>query len=554
MEQNQEEFDQKRFLLAMILSGLVLVVWQAFFAPAPPPPTEAPTEVTQTDTAKQQIEEAPPAEPVKTAPADVKPPEVLPVVTHELKTSDFRVVLSSQGARLVEAEVLQPEQYNAEGDLLAEFPDDSPHFPFGLTFVQNSIALHRNLVWAFVPDESKKVDGSYEVVTYRHTDPAGRFTITKQYTVAPKEPYKIVLEVIVANHQSQARITDSLALDIFGYKDPSKESSFLDVRPDEPEAVCMTTEDVERELFSSVENPLTFDEGTVRWGAIDDRYFLFAAAPGADAKKCVFEVTDELYLRTRLVQPEFSVGAGESYRMKYDLFVGPKDFDVLEERGAGLEAAVDYGFWTFLARPFRWLLVLFYGWVQNWGFAIILLTFLIRLILWPINHKVYVNSERMKELQPKLNELREKYKDDQQRQAEETMKLWKEHNVSPLGCLPMVLQFPILLALYFMILNSVELYQADFVLWYTDLSAHDPYFVLPLLMGVVMFAQQSMMTIETPNPQMATMMKIMPVMFTVFMLFLPSGVVLYYFVSLIIGLLQQFLIKRSYAAKKAAAA
>ena len=189
--------------------------------------------------------------------------------------------------------------------------------------------------------------------------------------------------------------------------------------------------------------------------------------------------------------------------------------------------------------------------IGNWGLAIILLTFLIRLVLWPINQKVYANSERMKELQPKLTEIREKFADDQQRLGEETMKLWREHGVNPLGCLPMVLQFPILIALYFMILYSVELYQADFFLWYTDLSARDPYFVLPILMGVVMFAQQSMMTVETPNPQMATMMKVMPIMFTVLFLFFPAGLVLYWLVNNVLSIAQQWYVMRQVEGKAA---
>jgi YidC/Oxa1 family membrane protein insertase len=175
-----------------------------------------------------------------------------------------------------------------------------------------------------------------------------------------------------------------------------------------------------------------------------------------------------------------------------------------------------------------------------------LLTLLIKILTWPITDKAYSSAERMKKIQPKLQELKEKYANDQQRMTEETMKVFKENNVSPLGCLPMLIQIPILYALFVMIYNSVELYRANFALWYTDLSAPDPYFVLPILMGAVMVVQQRMTTIETPNPQMAMMMKIMPIMFTAFMLFLPAGLVLYYFVNLILGLAQQFWIKRKF--------
>mgnify|MGYP006189049767 CR=1 FL=1 len=550
MEQNQDEFDQKRFLLAMIISGLILVMWNVFFAPETPPPAVDGDQVAST-TGEAPATTGATAKDVPVKLADAPPPAVdLPVLTHELRTEHFRIVTSTAGAQMVEAEIYEPEQYNVEGDLLADFPEDSPHFPYGLSFTQNSIALPRGLVWAFVPDVSKKEGGAYKTVTYRHVDPAGRYQIDKTYSVDPENLYQLGLDVVVTNRGTNP-LTDSMALDLTLFKSADDESSFLDMRPEEGEGICKTSDDIERELLSGIESPLTFDEFPVRWGAVDKRYFLFAALTGTDAQKCTIEKIEESILRTRLVQPKFSIGPGESYRMGYELFVGPKDFDVLESMGSNMEAAVDYGFWTFLARPFRWALVAFHGWVGNWGLAIILLTIVIRLLMWPINHKVYVNSERMKDIQPKLKVLQEKYAEDKQRLTEETMKLWKENKVSPLGCLPMVLQFPILLALYYMILNSVELYQADFALWYTDLSAPDPYFVLPLLMGAVMFGQQSMMTVETPNPQMATMMKFMPIMFAGFMLFLPSGVVLYYFVSLIIGLIQQIWIKRSFAAKRA---
>jgi YidC/Oxa1 family membrane protein insertase len=560
LEQNQEDFDQKRFLLAMVLSGLVLVVWQVFFAPEPPPPQE-PEEVTKqatetAETAGEPAEEV--AEPSVDLEAEPEPvPEVdLPVVEHQIRTEYFRVKFSSRGARVVEAEILKPEQYSEQ--LLAEFPKETTHFPFALDFTKDNIALRRDLVWQFVEGASEKKGEDFAKVTYRHTDPGGRFIIDKIFQVDKEKPYQLDLKIKLTNRLKKGTIADHLALDMFGYKDPEKESSFLDVRPDEVESICRTQEDLEREMISSVDSPLTFDESPTRWGAIDTRYFLFAATPDEQGEECAMQVVDDGFLRTRIIQPEFSIRPGETYDVGYDVFIGPKDYDVLEATQAGLEEAVDYGILTFLARPLRWALVNLYGFVGNWGLAIIILTLIIRLLTWPINKKVYENAEKMKELQPRLKEIQEKYKDDQQRLAEETMKVWKEGGASPLGCAPMLLQFPILLALYYMILNSVEMYRANFALWYTDLSAPDPYFVLPILMGAVMFVQQKFMTPTTdasgPNAQMQTVMKIMPIMFTVFMLFLPSGVVLYYSVSLVLGLVQQFWIKRSFRAKSAAAA
>lgn len=556
-----DNFDQRRFVIAMVLSGIILLVWQVFFAP-PPPDT-----VTRTSDEVAELADAPPTESPTQQTADGEPTKpVVPVadldvIESTMKTGDFEVTLSSLGGRVVGVNVLQPEQYQAEGDLLESFPDDSEFFPFGLYFTKSSIPLRRGLVWQLVEAESKRDGDNYTKIVYRHVDPSGQFQVDKVFSVADFS-YMLDLDVVITNHGASP-INDRIALDITGFEDSNSDRSFLDMRPSGDEGICRMQDDIERELFNSIKTAEAFDESPITWGAISSHYFLFAAIPAKPALRCQLERVEGNVIRTRIVSDDFTVQPGATVTHKYQLWTGPKDYDQLGEVGGdganfGLEEAVDFGILTFLARPLRWLLVKFYGLLGNWGLAIILLTFVIRLATWPINQKVYVNSEKMKEVQPLLQAIKEKYPDDQQRAAEETMKIWKEHGVSPLGCLPMFLQFPILLALYFMILNSVELYHAEFMLWYTDLSAPDPYFVLPILMGVAMIAQQRMMTPPDSGneqmKQMQTIMKIMPVMFTVFMLFLPAGVVLYYFVSLLIGVAQQFMIKRMYQKKKAAVA
>ena len=549
MIENQDDVDQKRFLLAMVLSGVILIAWQTLFPPPPPPetPDEAPT-VEQTDDAKT-ADGAPAEETAK--PVDV--PKDLPVVEHRMQTDAFSLVLTSADARVTEVTIKTPQQYAVEGNLLSAVPKDSEFYPFGITFTDNSIPLRRGLVWQFVESESVKTGETWGTVVYRHTDPGGRFQIDKIFKLKPDVAHVLELDVVVKNRLSQGQLADRLAIDITGYNDPTEERSFLDMLPDSLEGVCKLEDDVERELFDALEGPEVFSEGGVIWAGADTRYFLFAAVPLERGERCTIAKVEENYIRTRLEHVPFKLAPQESKTFKYQLFAGPKDYDHLDEIGYGLQESVDYGVLTFLCRPMRWALVLFYGWLGNWGLAIILLTLLIRLMTWPLTHKMYANSEKMKQIQPLINEVKEKYENDQQRQAEETMKIFKEHGASPLGCAPMFLQLPILIALYYMILYSVELYQADFMLWYTDLSAPDPYFVLPILMGVFMLAQQQLMTIDTGNKQMVMMMKIMPVMFTAFMLFLPSGVVLYYLISLIIGVVQQVLIKRSFKDKAAAA-
>lgn len=558
----------------MLLSGAVFVVWQAFFMPEPPHvdandaaitesgstaasdntgDTSGKTTASKGDTGESDSED----KPLDTVDlGDVEPVSDIPERTDKLVVDSVEIELSNKGARVVTAQVTQPEQYEAAGDLLQKFPRGSDHFPFGVHFDKGNINIPDDLTFQVVEDESTKTEGGFSKIVYRHVDSQGRYVLDKIYSAREDSPYQMDLEVKLTNKLEDGRITEAIGLDVYGYKDPNEESSMFEIRADEVEALCKYEGDLEREMIGEVEERLVFDEKPVRWAGIDRRYFLFAALPDEDAESCDFEVVDKDYLRSRMVLAEASVNPGETMSKSFQLFVGPKDYDLMETVGRKLQESVDFGILTFIARPLRAFLVWIQGFVGNWGLAIILLTLVIRLLLWPINHKVYANGEKMKDIQPQLNELREKYKNDQQRMTEETMKVMRENGASPLGCLPMFLQFPILLALYFMILNSVELYQAEFAFWYTDLSAKDPYFVLPILMGIVMFVQQQLMTPAAGGgaqaEQMQKMMKFMPIMFTAFMLFLPSGVVLYYFVSLLIGLAQQFYIRRSFAQKREA--
>jgi len=550
VRRQQHQPEPKRFLLAMLLSGTLLFGWQYFFMPPMPPP-QAP-EVTQ---------DVKPSE--KSAPTEDTAPSVevpVPAQNIEFRTDklvrpDVELTMSNRGGRMQGVVVLEPSQYLDAGDLLGEAPRESLRFPFSVNFLRDTMVIPSDALWEVDTAQSTQGPNGFTALTYRYIDPAGRFQVDKKFSVVPSKPYQFDVAVTYKNI-SGTPWANQPVFDVTGYKDPNLETSFLDPRPDLVEALCKTANEMEREVYSAVDNPMNFGGplDRVKWAGIDRRYFLFAAVPIDGAARCDMERLDDNFLQARIVHDELSLQPGESKVLNYVLYVGPKDQDVLDEAGHDLVEAIDYGFFAFLARPMRWLLVLLFGFTGNWGIAIILLTIIVRLAMWPLNHKVYVNSERMKDIQPKIKEIQEKYKNDQQRLTEETMKTFKENKVSPLGCAPMFLQFPIFLALYFMILNSVELYKADFFLWYTDLSASDPYFVLPIFMGIVMYAQQSMMTVEAPNPQMKTVMKVMPIAFTAFMLFLPAGVVLYYSASMLIGILQQVMIKRQFAKQREAKA
>ncbi|MGM0557779.1 MAG: membrane protein insertase YidC [Myxococcota bacterium] len=564
--------EQKRFLLAMALSAGVLLVWQLYFAPEPKKPQDEQQkqEVAQkadvdgdeksadgdtaSDDASDEDADSPDdeAEPADNAGSD-EGAEVKKVGERDveprqdtIRSEHFEVELTNKGGAVKHVRLHSPEQYQAAGDLVG-FPEDASNYPFEMRFMDKNFDFPEDAVFSVAEDESKiGDDGKFDKIVYRYDDPQGRFRVDKVFEISPEKEYVLNMDVVVTNKLDDVNLVDTLAVDTYGWKDPNQESSWFNFLPNELEGVCRMVEDTERETYGSLEEPLSFSGGAL-WGAVDTRYFMLATVPLDGAEKCDMEIVDTNYVRTRLTMGNFSVAPGSTKTLAHELYLGPKDVDVLQDVGHQLSDSVDYGFFAFIARPMRWGLNFIQNYVGNWGLAIILLTFLIRGAIWPINMKAYSSMERMKEIQPELEKVREKYEDDRQKMGDETMKLFREHNVSPAGgCLPMLLQMPILYGLYVMIYNSVELYEADFMLWYTNLAVHDPYYVLPALMGITMFAQQKMSTVDTSNKQAAMMMKVMPVMFTAFMAFLPSGLVLYYFFSLLIGVVQQYFVKRKF--------
>ncbi len=237
--------------------------------------------------------------------------------------------------------------------------------------------------------------------------------------------------------------------------------------------------------------------------------------------------------------------------------MGPKDVETLGKAGHDLARAVDFGWFTFLAKPLLLVLRWFYKYTHNYGIAIILLTVVIKIIFWPLTQKSYKSMQVMKKIQPKIAQVREKYKDDREKLNQELMMLYRTYKVNPLGgCLPMVLQIPVFFALYRMLYGALELRHKPFMLWINDLTAPDrlhigidiPYLggipVLTLLMGVSMFIQQKM-TPSGGDPRQEKMMLLMPVIFTVFFINFPSGLVLYWLVNNVLSIVQQYWINRS---------
>lgn len=244
------------------------------------------------------------------------------------------------------------------------------------------------------------------------------------------------------------------------------------------------------------------------------------------------------------IGPLQSVAPGQTAEFSNRLFVGPKLQAQLAETGKGLELTVDYGKLTILAKPLFWLLDKVHGFVGNWGWSIIIVTLLIKLVFYKLTETSGRSMARMRNLAPRMKALQERYKDDRQAMSQALMELYKREKVNPAaGCLPMLVQIPFFIAFYWVLLESVEMRQAPFMLWITDLSTRDPFFVLPLLMGAAMWFQQKLNP-APPDPMQAKIMQILPIVFTVFFAFFPAGLVLYWLTNSVLSILQQWRINK----------
>ena len=315
--------------------------------------------------------------------------------------------------------------------------------------------------------------------------------------------------------------------------------------------VLLTGTDLKELNPKKLKEPNIFREN-IRWIAQEDKYFFSALVPATpvdEARAWIFKDSPVIAFK------------GKPGVNKFVLYAGPKEHKRLENLNIGLEHIINYGFFSIIARPLFWILLLFHSFIGNYGWSIILLTIVTRLPFIPLLNKGQKSMRKLQELQPKMAEIREKYKKDPQKMQQEMTGLYKKHKVNPVGgCLPMLLQIPVFFALYKVLLVSIELRGAPFILWITDLSAPDALFghiagfslggPLPYLMGITMVMQQKM-TPSTMDPKQAKMMMLMPIIFTFMFLNFASGLVLYWLVNNIQSIIQQFFVNRKVAKQPA---
>ncbi len=556
--------DNYRAFLAIIISFVILLGYQYFFVGFDVPPEKSVDAAQTTEQAAPVKKEGQPVQKMAAA-QTVKEPAPLVVYDREPRTvtvdNDLYTAVFSEDGGTLSSLVLKEYKQTSSSDsagmqLIAT--NAGQGYPLGFSF--GSVAAAKVLYSA----SSEKIvlgDGREQATLKMVADAGNGINIERIYTFT-KGSYFIDLAVKVTNSgasllQGEPRLRQidtrlgggaSSSADRFLFGGPAAyiNGELHEVPPDE---------------FK--EAPVTLN-GAIDWAGYEGNYFLCALIPGDGAGESFrMEGTEEL-VHTSLDGALATLEPGASQTFTYRVFYAPKKLSLLKEAGFNLDKAVNFGWFTFIAKPMLWLLNMFYSVVKNYGIAIILVTVVIKLLFWPVTQKGMKSMKNMQKLQPKMVKLKEKYKDDPQQMNKEVMNLYKTYKVNPLGgCLPMLIQIPFFFALYRVLLQSIELRHAPFMMWINDLSAPDrlfpgldlPYLggipVLTLLMGASMFLQQKM-TPTTADPTQARVMMFLPVIFTFMFLNFPSGLVLYWLVNNLLSIVQQVLINREKKGKATA--
>jgi YidC/Oxa1 family membrane protein insertase len=549
--------DNQRLFLFVALSFVMLLLWQAWMEDyGPVPPAEAPVAATG------QLADTPAGTPadiqadtsdLPSAPADmVARDSALPETALlekaqyiDVETDLFHIRIDTTGGDLRQADLLAYP---------ATMEPDSPPFRLLNDSLPNLFVIQSGLRASVGTEPTHHVVYTPEQTSYRMAESADELVVPmtwrspegveviKRY-VFHRGSYAIDLQHEVRNHsgadwhgrqyrqlqRTQVAETGQSTF-IYTYMGGviySPEEKYEKIKFDD-----MAEENLDR----------TITDG---WAAMLQHYFLGAVIPArGEADRYYTNTLSNARYVIGMIAPNRVVADGSSALYETRLFIGPKLQDEMKKVVPGLELTVDYGLLTVLAQPVFWLLKTIHNLVGNWGWSIIFVTMLIKLAFYKLSETSYKSMANMRKLAPRMKTLKERYGDDRQKLNQAMMEMYKKEKINPLGgCLPIVVQIPVFISLYWVLLESVELRQAPFALWITDMSSPDPYYILPLLMGVTMLIQQKLNPAPM-DPIQAKVMMVLPVVFTVFFAFFPSGLVLYWVVNNTLSIAQQWVITR----------
>ena len=550
--------DNIRFILVAALLFVAMLLWQAWqqdygsLATAPAP---APTADTHTG------KEAAPSQDAASASAGAEVPELgsshieaspQPVAEQAhgsrmiaVETDTYRLEINTLGAGISKLELVDYPVSVDEPDeplVLMDNTQKLVHILQGGLLSKQAAPTHEAL-YDSSADSYRMAAGQDQLdVPFTWTSPEG-IKVTKTYRFR-RGSYLVDIRYRVENHGTQ----------------PWSGRSYAQLKRNDPgHSKAHTIYTYTGAVFSSPDNryeKVKFDDMKDHkvsrdvvngWAAMIQHYFLAALIPASTSASYHFysNVLPDGNYAIGMMSPAQTIAPGASTQFEGKAYIGPKIQSVMSKVADGLDLTVDYGMLWFIAKPLFLGLVELHKLVGNWGWAIILVTVILRLIFYPLSAAGYRSMANMRRLQPRMVALRERFKDDKTRLNQAMMQLYKEEKINPLGgCLPILIQIPVFLALYWVLLESVEMRQSGFILWYHDLSTKDPYFVLPVLNGITMLIQQKLNPAPM-DPVQAKVMMVLPFMFTFFFAFFPSGLVLYWVVSNSLSILQQWRITKN---------
>jgi YidC/Oxa1 family membrane protein insertase len=551
--------DQMRLLLALVLSFLIFMLWNVFFGQEAPQKKTAPQireEAKREEKTEPEAKPAAPstlAKPVLESAVALKPERPARQLTVE--TPLYKAVLSEKGGGISSFSL---KKYRAaaanDSPLMNLFPENGSLDGMLVGFSSTGVSGFEKELFQFnlSGDHLSLSDGTREVVFSFKDD--GGLQLDKVYRFSA-ESYVIGFEVRLVNGTSQA-LKESLVVALRNaFAENKKAYGF-----EGPSVLLNRSHETIPIDEIAKKNSLS---GQIGWMALESRYFMTSVIPVKDQTSTVrLGLLSGNVVEAQYIEPEQTFAPGSRQQFDYQLFFGPKSMSAVAQAGHDLSRIIDFGYFDVLAKPCLWLMNYLYTIIPNYGVAIIILTVLSKILLWPLGTKSYKSMSQMKKLQPLIKEIRDKYKDDRKKMNEEVMRLHRTYNINPLGgCLPMVVQIPVFFALYRMLDQAIELRHAPFIGWINDLSAPDRLFhfnfsipfmeppygipVLTLIMGATMFWQQKM-TPPAGDPTQAKMMLLMPVVFTFIFINFSAGLVLYWLVNNVLSIGQQYYTQKKF--------
>jgi len=533
-------------VLAIVLSFIIVFVYQYYFA-------KNIATKKQEDAQKQEAvttEQGPTAP--RAAPAVKETPKSISVQKSQAGMRDIRVetplyiaVFTTKGGALKSLKLKDYRKELSSDSELIELVrvQEGQTYPLAVSFSESSIPVPPDLIYD-ANAAALKVDAQTgeQKIIFSATFPKAT-KVEKVFTFFP-DKYTIDFEVRVHNLSGNP-IEQNAFLSWSEFLDPNAKTD----KENEEGLIAYVKNSVEQVEVGKIEAKRTLGPD-VSWGGFESKYFITALIPKKPTLTS-FQMGRDAggRISASLEGPKNLIPAGQIGLFNYGLYLGPKEYEFLKAEGIGLENAINLGSWIkWLAMPLLIFMKFLYKYVHNYGTAIIILTILTKIVFWPLGNKSYKSMKEMQTLQPKIKELQERYKNDKQALNQAVMQLYKSHKVNPLGgCLPVLIQIPVFFGLYRALLYSIELRHAPFVGWIQDLSARDPYYITPIIMGATMFLQQKMSPPMGTDPMQQKIMLLMPVVFTALFLNFPSGLVIYWLFNNILSIGQQYYINKSHA-------